>query len=143
MRVLFFRLTAFKKVVSKPNLCEMCLVFIRSIYLLDSIEGFGFEMETFPHLGKPSSTKLFSSQIALNKSLIFKNQLIVSSFECLFVAVAGFWRLNIFLISLCLISDSAFIWLDWSILLFWKSLYWLIVVYLLLRVTLIWFLLNP
>jgi hypothetical protein len=88
IRELFFWLSSFKEIVSKPNFCEMCLIFICSIYLLDSIKGLGFEMKAFPHFGKSSSAKLFSSQIPLNKSLIFENQLVVSSFECFFVAVA-------------------------------------------------------
>ena len=71
IRVLFLWLSSLKEVVSEPNFCEMGLIFIGSIYLLDSVKGFGFEMEAFPHFGKSSSTKLFSSQIAFNKSLIF------------------------------------------------------------------------
>jgi hypothetical protein len=67
----------------------------------------------------------------------------VSSFECFFVAVAELWRLNIFLISLCFISDSAFVWFNWFLFLFWKFLYWLVVIYLLLWVNLIWFFAKP
>lgn len=60
IRVLFFWLSSFKEVITKPNFCEMCLIFICCIYLFDSIESFCFEMEAFPHFRKSTSTKLFS-----------------------------------------------------------------------------------
>lgn len=56
MFVLLLGLAAFKEEVPKPNLSQVCLVFVCSIYFLDSIEDLGLEVKTFPNLRKSSSS---------------------------------------------------------------------------------------
>lgn len=58
---LSFGLAMFKEEITKPDLGEMGLILICRIYLFYCIEGFSFEMEALPYLGKTSTSKLLPS----------------------------------------------------------------------------------
>jgi len=58
---LSFGLAMFKEKIAEPDLGEMGLILICRIYLFYCIEGFSFEMETLPNLGKTSTSKLLPS----------------------------------------------------------------------------------
>jgi hypothetical protein len=51
---LCFRFAVFKKIVTKPDLCEMSLIFVLGINLFNGIEHLTLEMEPFPNFRKSS-----------------------------------------------------------------------------------------
>ena len=70
MCILLFWLSVFKEVVAKPNLSQMSLILILSIDLFYSIEYFGLEVKSLPHLRESSSSQLLSLKVSINEGFI-------------------------------------------------------------------------
>lgn len=112
--ILRLRLPIFEKVVTKPDLCKMCLIFILSVNLFYSVEDFSLEMKTFPYFRKSSSTKLLSFQISIYKCFIFYFWLmgffkIVSLKKITLVDAGLTFIVILFFICCCFVSHFAFL----------------------------------
>lgn len=74
-----------EEVVAEPDLSEVGLVFVCGVDLFDCEECFAFEVESFPHFWKASSSQLLPSQVALNERFILDVEFVMGSFEtCIF-----------------------------------------------------------
>lgn len=76
-----FWLAIVEKEIAEPYLCEVGLILVCCINLLDSVKCFGFEMKSFPNFRKTTTAKLFASKIAVDETFILQNGFVVGPFE--------------------------------------------------------------